>query len=75
MGELKEQEKRILKVIEDYMTQHKYSPSMREIAKMANFSSTSTVFRHMENLRKKGVITWQMSRGRTIQILKPITNK
>jgi len=75
MGELKKQEERILKAITSYLRQYKYAPSMREIADMSNFASTSTVFRHMENLRKKGYITWEMSRGRTLKILKPIPEK
>ncbi|MED4914326.1 LexA family protein [Parageobacillus thermoglucosidasius] len=75
MGELKEKEKAILNVIIDYMKEHHYSPSMREIASMLDISSTSTVFRHMENLRKKGYITWELSRPRTIQILKTNAEK
>jgi SOS-response transcriptional repressor LexA len=72
MGELKDKEKAILNVIVDYMNQHHYSPSMREIASMLNIPSTSTVFRYMESLRKKGYITWELSRPRTIQVLKTV---
>jgi repressor LexA len=75
MGELKEKEKAILHVIVDFMRKHSYSPSMREIGALVNISSTSTVFRYMESLRKKGYITWELSRPRTIQILKTIPEK
>ncbi|QPA33380.1 LexA family protein [Thermaerobacillus caldiproteolyticus] len=72
MGELKEKERAILNVIIDYVREHHYPPSMREIGSKLNIPSTSTVFRHMESLRKKGYITWELSRPRTIQVLKMI---
>lgn len=66
---VKKNEEEILKIIKDYYTKHKYSPTVREIAKKANVSSTSTVLRYLNKLQAQGMIDWQSKAPRTIRVI------
>ena len=67
---VKRTEEEILNIIKDYYTKHKYSPTVREIARKANVSSTSTVLRYLNKLQDKGLIDWQSKAPRTIRVIK-----
>jgi len=59
---------RILKFIQDYKTEHKYAPTLEEIA--GHFGvSTVTVFEHMQALERKGAIRRQKHKARSAEIL------
>lgn len=66
---IKSTEEEILKIIKVYYAKHKYSPTVREIAKKANVSSTSTVLRYLNKLQEKGLIDWQSKAPRTIRVI------
>lgn len=40
----------------EYMEDHQYSPSIRELCEMTGLSSTSTVYQHLTSLAKEGRI-------------------
>lgn len=51
-----EKRKEILKSIISYIQEHGYSPTIREIGKMVNLRSTSTVSGHLEKMLREGMI-------------------
>lgn len=66
---VKRTEEEILNIIKVYYAKHKYSPTVREIARKANVSSTSTVLRYLNKLQEKGVIDWHSKAPRTIRVI------
>lgn len=46
----------IMAAIIDYIQQHQYPPTTREIGDMVGLKSTSSVHRHLEKLRTEGKI-------------------
>jgi repressor LexA len=64
---------RILKAIQDFMEDHGYPPSIREIAKKVGLKSTKAVKVHLDNLAKQGLIDRIACQARSIRIKpKPI---
>jgi len=62
-------EKRILNYLVDYLRQHTYQPSIREIGKRFGIKSTKTVSEHLQALADKGYIERDASRSRGVKIL------
>lgn len=52
---MKSKEK-VLNYIVDYMTEHQYAPSIRNICEGTGLKSTSTVYSHLVNLELEGAI-------------------
>jgi repressor LexA len=69
----KQREEEILEIIESYWKKYNYSPTVREIAKKASITSTSTVLKYLNKLQEKGIIEWQEKAPRKIQIVDEIT--
>jgi repressor LexA len=55
----------------DYIHQHQYSPSIRQMMQAMNLKSPAPVQSRLEHLRRKGYIDWTEGRARTIRILIP----
>lgn len=68
--ELTKRQKLIFDALCEYVNNNGYAPSYRELAKICNLASPSTVKNHLDKLRIKGYITWIEGQPRTIQILK-----
>jgi repressor LexA len=51
----------------DYCEAHGYSPSIRELMAAFGFKSPNGAMAHLHPLRKKGFITWNDRRSRTIR--------
>lgn len=47
---------RVYQYIIDYMTEHQYAPSVRNICEGTGLKSTSTVYSHLVNLEMEGKI-------------------
>ncbi|HEX2092111.1 MAG TPA: transcriptional repressor LexA [Longimicrobiaceae bacterium] len=62
-------ERRILNYLVDYLKQHTYQPSIREIGKRFGIKSTKTVSEHLQSLADKGYIERDASRSRGVRIL------
>lgn len=58
----------ILRCIESYIKDKGYPPSIRDICKEVNLSSSSTVFTHLASLEKKGYIQRDDSTTRGIRL-------
>ena len=63
-------EMKIFTMIKNYIQEHGYSPTVREIAEIADIKSTATVQRYLNILEIEMYITKVDSSPRTIQILK-----
>lgn len=51
---MSEMKKRILQFIKDYIAQHGYAPSVREIGSAVGLLSTNTVYNHLHRLIELG---------------------
>jgi repressor LexA len=57
--------------ISRFVTEKGYSPSFEEIAEGMGLSSLATVHKHVSNLEKKGLLTRDYNRSRSIDLLPP----
>ena len=57
--------------ISDFVQKHAYSPSFEEIGEGMGLSSLATVHKHVSNLEKKGLLTRDYNRSRSIDLLPP----
>ena len=62
---LTKRQKQILDFITRFLDQKGYSPSLMEIGEHFGLSSVATVHKHVDNLRKKGLVrkTWNANRS------------
>ena len=58
-----------LEYIKQYMAEHGYPPSVREICGGMGLSSPATAHSHLKELENKGYIKKQSSKFRTIELL------
>lgn len=58
----------ILDFVTDYMLEHDFPPTVREIAAGTGYASTSTVFYHLLNMRKVHLIDYEGDSPRTIRV-------
>lgn len=73
--ELNKREKAILKFIQKQVETKGYPPSVREIGKAVDLSSTATVHSYLAKLTEKGYIKKENQKGRTLRLLKGVDNK
>lgn len=59
----------VLTFIKKFVVNNGYPPSIREIGKGLNLSSSATVFVHLKNLEDKGLIRTTNNKFRTIELL------
>ncbi|MBU2515461.1 transcriptional repressor LexA [bacterium] len=59
----------ILDYIKDYINENHYPPSIRDIAGHFSLASAGGVHKHLNNLKRKGFITFENNISRSIQIL------
>jgi repressor LexA len=57
--------------ISEFVTKNGYSPSFDEIGKGLGLSSLATVHKHISNLEKKGLLTRDYNRSRSIDLVAP----
>jgi len=69
-SELNKREKAILKFIDKQIREKGYPPSVREIGKAVDLSSTATVHGYLSKLAKKGYLKKEEQKGRTLKLLK-----
>ncbi|MFF2752799.1 hypothetical protein ACFVR1_03440 [Psychrobacillus sp. NPDC058041] len=67
---MNKRQKEIFEFIKAFLTEHKYSPTVREIGEDVGLKSSSTVHGHLDKMREKGFINFTNSRSRTLQILR-----
>ena len=69
MVELTKRQNDILTFIKEYMVNHGYPPTVREIGKAIGGNSPATVQAHLECLEEKGFIRKEGTKNRTIEVL------
>src|ERR1700721_3991477 len=57
--------------ISDFVQKNQYSPSFEEIGEGLGLTSLATVHKHISNLEKKGLLTRDFNRSRSIDLLPP----
>ena len=68
LEKLTKKQTEILEFVVEYIKDHEYSPSYREIADSFGMSSTATVHEHIKNLQKKGYLTGDNDGPRSIEV-------
>lgn len=71
MEKLTQKQEKILNSIKKFIADKGYAPTIRELCKICNLSSTATMFVHLKNLTKKGYINQTESKFRTIELNVP----
>lgn len=64
-----EKEKQIYQFIVDYIMEHMYAPTIREIGKNVGLRSTSTVATYLMRLEAKGLIEVEPDSPRAIRLI------
>ena len=71
MEKLTSKQNEILTVIKKFVANKGYAPTIRELCKLCNLSSTATMFVHLKNLTSKGYINQTENKFRTIELNVP----
>jgi repressor LexA len=58
----------VYNAISGFISEKRYAPTVREIGALVGLTSSATVVAHLRALQKKGFISWDPLRPRTIQI-------
>ena len=69
MEKLTDKQEIVLDIIKDYIQEHGYSPSIRELCEIVGVNSPATMHYHLKRLKKKGYIDYIFNRNRTIRVI------
>ena len=69
LPELTERQKKVLGFIETHIKQHGFPPTIREIGQHLGIKSTNGVNDHLNALQKKGFLTREEGKSRTLQLV------
>jgi repressor LexA len=61
---------RLFKAIVEYINEKSYPPSVRELTRLINVNSTSTVHSYLLQLQRDGKIIWEPRTSRTLRVVK-----
>jgi repressor LexA len=64
-------QRQVYDFISDFVQRHGYSPSFEEIGEGLGLNSLATVHKHISNLEKKGLLTRDYNRSRSIDLVPP----
>lgn len=64
-------QRQVYDFIADFVQKNQYSPSFEEIGEGLGLSSLATVHKHVTNLEKKGLLSRDYNRSRSIDLLPP----
>ena len=64
-------QRQVYDFISEFVQRNGYSPSFEEIGEGLELSSLATVHKHISNLEKKGLLTRDYNRSRSIDLLPP----
>jgi repressor LexA len=74
MKELTERQKEVFEFIKEYISSHRYPPTLREVANHFSISVKGS-FDHVRALKKKAFIRCDLKRSRAIEIIKDRESK
>ena len=67
--ELTPKQQVLLKLVRDYIADHGYPPTVRELCRLAGLKSPDTVQYHLDKLRTKGLLAPAEGRSRTLGLV------
>jgi len=70
---LTKRQREILDFITRFLDEKGYSPSLEEIGSHFNLSSVATVHKHVDNLRKKGLVRKSWNANRSLELTRAAT--
>jgi repressor LexA len=70
---LTERQREILTWLVRYIDQHGYSPTLREVCMAFGFASPNGAVCHLASMQRKGWVTWNEKKSRTIRVLEVAT--
>ncbi|MGC9520397.1 MAG: transcriptional repressor LexA [Anaerolineae bacterium] len=73
--DLPERQQKVLACIEEYVEDHGFPPTVREIGDAIGVNSTSLVSYYLKRLEEQGLITREPSMSRAIQLTTPTTQE
>lgn len=71
---LTKRQRQILDYVTNFMSEHGYAPSIREIGDHFDLSSPATIHAHLENLKKKGFLKGGFNEARSIELVETQAN-
>ncbi len=71
MPPVTKRQKEVLDAISAFVDRHGYAPSLEEIGASLRLSSVSTVHKHLTNLQRKGLLSREWNRGRSVTVTPP----
>ena len=71
MPELHPSAAAVLIAIDVYLSEHGYAPTIRELCELTGLASTQTVFHHLAELERRGLIERLPQSGRAIRRIDP----
>ncbi len=71
MGKLNETLDRLYEIIESFIGQNGYPPTVRELCEKMGVKSSSTIFYYLEKLEAQGRIKKSSNKNRTIELVNP----
>jgi SOS-response transcriptional repressor LexA len=57
--------------IEDFVEQHRYAPTVRELMEACGYTSSSSAKVRLDRLRREGRVTWNEGEQRTLRTVAP----
>lgn len=72
MRELTEKQRELYNAIKDFIDEHTYSPTVRELCELMGGKSVGTIHPGLKILKRKGYIDYEYNLNRTIRITKEI---
>lgn len=69
---LSPREEQILSFITDTIAKKGFPPSVREIGKAVGLASPSSVYAHLQQLEKKGILRRQKGKKRALEVIHPL---
>jgi len=61
--------------VDRYTVRRGVPPTVREIAHGLGYSSESTVWMYLKELRDAGRLTWQPGKSRTVQVVREVSDE
>ena len=75
MKGLTQRQREVMDFIQDYISHHTFSPSYREIMHKFGFSSLGSVYKHVQVLKRKGVLLSEKQCSRSLSPVEAIRDK
>lgn len=66
---LTEKKYKLVTIIDNFINEFGYSPSIRELCELYDCNSSATMYWHLKELRDYGLIDFQDGKSRTIRVI------